>query len=132
MRDAVNEVSDRTVGYATMNREPNLAGPAGRIAGGAILDGWRERTQGVSIHLRTHKALVSGECATADIGGNYHVFGTRLRDSCQLCVEAHSSRRTSQGQRDRGRDPGRYIDVRQDVVMQKLGDVEQRQASLRH
>src|ERR1700680_3083214 len=115
-----------------MQREADLASPAGRISSRAILDGWGERTQGVSIHLGPRKAFVAGECATANIGGNNHVFSTRLRNSNQRRVEPHSSRRTSQVQRDRRGYPMGYIYIRQALIMQKLGDVEQRQAPRRH
>src|ERR1700686_986724 len=115
-----------------MQREADLASPAGRISSRAILDGWGERTQGVSIHLGPHKAFVAGERTTADISGDDHMLGTRLRDSSQLRVEPHSSRRASQMQRDRLCDPVGYIDIRQDVIMQELRNVEQRQTSRRH
>src|SRR5271167_2757200 len=107
-----------------MQRQPNLAGPASRIAGRAILDGWRERPQGVSVHVGPHKAFIAGECTTADIRGNNNMFGARLSDSSQLPVEPHSSRRAGQVQRDRLCEPVGYIDIWQDVIMQKLGDVE--------
>src|SRR5271169_2163103 len=124
MRDTVDEFGNGTVSQATMNREPDLAGPASRIAGRAILNGWRERPQGVSVHVGPHKAFIAGECTTADIRGNNHMLGAGLSNCRHFSVEAHSSRRASQVQRDRLCEPVGYIDIWQDVIMQKLGDVE--------
>src|SRR6476646_6945492 len=107
-----------------MQREADLAGAAGRVACRAILDGRREKPQGMRIHLGAHKAFVAGKAAATDLDWNSDMFRAGLRNRRQLGVETHPPRRARQVQRDRSREALRYFDIGEHVVMQELAEIE--------
>jgi len=68
-RDAhsVEQVGDRAIWNATVNREADLTGAAGRIARGAVGNSRGERTERVRIHVRPRETFVAGKPAATDV-----------------------------------------------------------------
>lgn len=90
-RDAnrVEQVGDRTIGNATVNREADLTGAAGRIAGGAVGDSGGERAERVRVHVWPCETFVASKSAATDIRRDHHVLRTGPRNRRQLRVKPH-------------------------------------------